>query len=316
MSIVISQIAAFLPGNPISNEQIIKQYSLKMKADWVEARLGIVGRHWANTATTSSDLALGACKKLKLDAFSGPLWLSTISPDYYSPSTSVIVKRKLGLKDSQPTFDFNNACAGFLFALAAAQSWLDTHPECNEALVVASELRSKFLNKNDRRTVFLFGDGAVAVHLKKLHTDDTGIQWIDTFTIASETDEIIVPLDTQQITMLDGQKISEMATAALADKLQTLLVQREVKISDFDVVISHQANQQINQKLFDLLGVKETQVFSNLKNTGNCSSASIGIALDEASRTGKVQKGCRILMIAMGAGYHFAAASIVWGCDT
>ncbi|MBK9295000.1 MAG: ketoacyl-ACP synthase III [Oligoflexia bacterium] len=311
MNFVISQIATFLPGPPVTNLDIISKHSLKMKADWVENRLGIVTRHWAEPGCTASDLAVNACKKLDLKNFSGPIWVSTISPDHFSPSTSVIVKRKLGLKDSFPTFDVNNACAGFLFALESARSWLETHEDSKEALVIATELRSKFLDKSDRRTVFLFGDGAVAVKLTK-GAAQGGIDWVDVFSIYSDFDEIFVPLDSQKITMADGHKISEMATNALADKLQSILIEKKIKISDFDLVLSHQANQQINQKLFDLLQVKPEQIFSNLNKTGNCSSASIGIALDEAVKTGKLKDGHKILMITMGAGYHFAAATITW----
>lgn len=325
MTIEIKAIASALPEALISNQDIIDRYALKMKADWIERNLGIKTRHWANWDTdkpiTASDLGAQAVQNLNLKTFEGPIWVSTISPDFISPSMGSLIKRKLGLKDFYPAFDINAACSGLLYALAAAQSWLLTHSDCDEALVIATELRSRALNKQDRRTVFLFGDGAVALLLKKNskeHSEHTGIQWIDLFSPPSESNEIYVPLynEPSTITMQDGKKISSLATEQLAEKIALTLKQHGEKIENFDWVFSHQANQSINQRLNELLKINPKQSFSNLERIGNCSSAGIGISLDEASRTQRIKPGQKLLLLTMGAGYHYGAASLIWnGAD-
>ena len=60
------------------------------------------------------------------------------------------------------------------------------------------------------------------------------------------------------------------------------------------------------------LGVKPEQVFVNLEKYGNTSAASVAIALDEAVRTGRIQRGDLVLMIVFGAGLTWAAAVIEW----
>ena len=52
--------------------------------------------------------------------------------------------------------------------------------------------------------------------------------------------------------------------------------------------------------------------YNNLEYYGNTSAASVGIALDEALRKGKIQSGDLILLVAFGAGLTWASTLIKW----
>ena len=60
------------------------------------------------------------------------------------------------------------------------------------------------------------------------------------------------------------------------------------------------------------MGAKPEQMFVNVNKFGNTSAASVGIALDEAVASGKVQRGDLILLVVFGAGLTWGAAVIEW----
>lgn len=328
MKVWIHQMNSYLPPTEVTNDEIIKEQSLKIKSSWIERYIGIQTRRWALDHVAASDLAVKACEGLDLSTFQGPVFVSTISQDYFTPSTASIIKGKLGLKDDCPAIDLNAACAGQLFALDLAKSRLLTHEEETQALVIATEIRSRWLNKNDRRTVFLFGDGAVVFHLKKGNeTDSIGhIEWCESKTIASDQFDILVPgggsalpwhkMESSSlgyIKMNDGETIFKHTTESLIGLIEQMLSKHCQSLSDYQYFIFHQGNGAIIKKICDQLGIAQNKTLINFDRFGNTSSASMGIAFDQAIKEKKIKKGDRILTMAMGAGYHIGMSSIIWG---
>lgn len=324
MKIRIKQVGHYLPEQIVTNQDMIDQFNIRMKAGWVEKIVGIKERRWANDNQATSDLAVEAVKKFDLNNFDGPIYLSTITGDFLTPSTSSIVKRKLNLKGHSACHDINAACAGFLFALENAINAIKAGT-CEQALVFASECRSRFVNKNDRRTAFLFGDAACAVLIEK--SDDQGnINWVETRTEASDDYEILIPAGgtkepiTEEalaqkrhlITMNDGTKISEVTQTKLIDTVNETLKSKGQELSDFDHFIFHQGNGLLIRAIAKEMGIAEEKVWINFDRYGNSSSASVGLSLSEAIHTGAVKKNDNILMMAMGAGYHIGMASLTW----
>ncbi|GAA3047582.1 hypothetical protein GCM10020000_29640 [Streptomyces olivoverticillatus] len=80
-------------------------------------------------------------------------------PDQPQPSTAAILQDRLGLP-GVPAFDVNAVCSGFLYGLAVADSLLATRTPGGTALVVGADIYSTQMDRTDRRTVSLFGDGS------------------------------------------------------------------------------------------------------------------------------------------------------------
>ncbi len=53
----------------------------------------------------------------------------------------------------------------------------------------------------------------------------------------------------------------------------------------------------------------------NIDRYGNTSAASVGIALAEAVRGGRVQPGDKLVLVAFGAGFTSGAVAITWTAD-
>jgi hypothetical protein len=61
------------------------------------------------------------------------------------------------------------------------------------------------------------------------------------------------------------------------------------------------------------LGLPLDKVFSNVRDYGNTSAASIPIALCEAIASGRVSVGDNIVLTSFGAGLSWAATAVRWG---
>ncbi|MES2856341.1 MAG: 3-oxoacyl-ACP synthase, partial [Bdellovibrionota bacterium] len=96
--IYLKGLTYYVPDRVVTNQELIDAKQLKMKADWLSSRIGINERRWAAPEQAASDLAVEAIKKLKSPFTEGAIFVSTISPDFLTPSTASVIKQKLGLR--------------------------------------------------------------------------------------------------------------------------------------------------------------------------------------------------------------------------
>ena len=166
MAIGVISVGAHLPERIVDNREIAAWAGVT--EEWVAERTGILQRRYAAAGEATSDLALPAARAALDEA--GPearerlaaLIVATCTPDHPQPSTAAIVQAGLGL--ALPAFDVNAVCSGFLYALNVAKALLDGQPG-QYALVVGADMFSTLMDRGDRKTVSLFGDGAGAVVL-------------------------------------------------------------------------------------------------------------------------------------------------------
>jgi 3-oxoacyl-[acyl-carrier-protein] synthase-3 len=111
---------------------------------------------------------------------------------------------------------------------------------------------------------------------------------------------------------MNGKEIFKQAVRVMGQASTELLKKTELRAEDLDLIIPHQANLRIIESLTKRLGVPPESVFVNLQDYGNTSAASVGIALDEARRRGRIQLGDRIMLVAFGAGLTWGASMLKW----
>lgn len=105
----IAQILAtgsYVPERVVTNEEIDRLMG-ESTADWLVANVGIRERRWMSPEQTTSDLIVEAARKALGRAGVRPEQLnlvivSTDTPDYLSPSTSVVVQHKLERQTPAP----------------------------------------------------------------------------------------------------------------------------------------------------------------------------------------------------------------------
>jgi 3-oxoacyl-[acyl-carrier-protein] synthase-3 len=168
----ILSTGSYVPERVVTNAEIDEILG-ESTSDWLAENVGILQRRWMTEDQTTSDLIVNAARAALEKAGIGPeeldlLIVSTDTPDYLSPSTSVVVQHKLGAVNAG-SYDVNSACAGWVTALDQGARYLLTDPDMRYVLVAGGYGMSRFLNLKDKKTANLFADGAGAVLLA---TDD------------------------------------------------------------------------------------------------------------------------------------------------
>jgi 3-oxoacyl-[acyl-carrier-protein] synthase-3 len=111
---------------------------------------------------------------------------------------------------------------------------------------------------------------------------------------------------------MNGKAVFVNAVRRMTASCQLTLDRNDLKVSDVDLVVAHQANRRILTGVAERLGIPYERFFVNIDQYGNTSSASIPIALDEAVEQRRLHGGMTVLMCAFGAGFTWASAVVQW----
>jgi 3-oxoacyl-[acyl-carrier-protein] synthase III len=167
-NVQILATGSYVPERVVTNAEVDALMG-ESTDEWLVANVGIRERRWMAPDQVTSDLILEASKKaLERAGISAShldlIIVSTDTPDYLSPSTSVVVQNKLGAEKAG-CYDVNSACAGWVTALDQGARYLMTEPTMKYVLVAGGYGMSRFLDFKDKKTANLFADGAGAVVL-------------------------------------------------------------------------------------------------------------------------------------------------------
>ena len=167
-NVQILSTGSYVPERVVTNAEVDAMMG-ESTCEWLLANVGIKERRWMAPEQVTSDLIVEASKKaLERAGITAAdldlIIVSTDTPDYLSPSTSIVVQNKLGA-DKAGCYDINSACAGWVTALDQGAKYLMTEPQMKYILVAGGYGMSRFLDFKDKKTANLFADGAGAVVL-------------------------------------------------------------------------------------------------------------------------------------------------------
>jgi 3-oxoacyl-[acyl-carrier-protein] synthase-3 len=321
----ISGTGSYLPEKVLTNKDLEKL--VETSDDWIVARTGIKSRHLAAPSEATSDLAyhasIEALKDAKTDVSEIDLIIvATVTPNQVMPSTACDLQKALGARDVM-SFDLTAACSGFLYALTIADQFIKTGTY-KTVLAVGGETLSRIVDFKDRETCILFGDGAGAAVVTR-SSDDSGIishrmkadgNLGHLLTLPAGGSRIPCSVDAikegQHYVKMKGREIFKSAVRTMAQCCTEVLADNNLKATDIDWMIPHQANRRIIESMADQMGFPMDKIIVNLDHTGNTSAGTIPIALDEARRDGRIKKGDKILMTAFGAGLTSGALYMIY----
>jgi 3-oxoacyl-[acyl-carrier-protein] synthase-3 len=101
-----------------------------------------------------------------------------------------------------------------------------------------------------------------------------------------------------------------VAVRTLGRIVEETLGANGLKKSDLDWLIPHQANLRIISAMARMLDMSMDHVVVTVDRHGNTSAASVPLALDEAVRDGRIQRGDMLLLEAFGGGFTWGSALI------
>ncbi|MGR3220608.1 MAG: beta-ketoacyl-ACP synthase III [Candidatus Anammoxibacter sp.] len=324
-NISITGLGAFLPEKVLSNADLERM--VDTSDEWIIKRTGIKERRVVENGVVTSDLAAKASIEAIRDAGISPLDIdliitATVTPDHLFPSTSCYVQEKIGAANAG-AFDVLAACAGFVYALSIANSFIASGA-MNNVLVIGAECLSKFTDYTDRTSCILFGDGAGAAVVQK----NCGKGDILSFVLGadgSNTDMLILPgggskspptKETVEAGLhymrIKGKEVFKMATNNLVSLVNSTLDKCGVKLEDLDLIVPHQSNLRIIKASMKKLAMPMDKVYVNIDRYGNTSSASVPIALSEIKKSGMLRQGALVLLATLGGGLTWSATIIRW----
>lgn len=320
---VVLGTGSCLPKRILSNSDL--EQIVDTSDDWITSRTGIKTRRIAgrgeenfhlasNAARQSLDMAGLSAKDLDL------ILVATISPHMIMPSCACFVQAEIGAEKAF-AFDMNAACSGFLFGLDMADKYIGAKPDM-KILLIGSETLSARVNWQDRNTCILFGDGAGAVVLTG-SDDERGIRASNLYSdgrlwnlLYMDSPKSRNPELQQEgrgcYMQMSGPDVFKFAVRSMEDAITQLLHQEGLSIDDIALVIPHQANIRILNKLSELLAIPEDKIFINVDRYGNTSAASIPIALDEVHRSNTLKRDDTILFCSFGGGFTWGALLMQW----
>jgi 3-oxoacyl-[acyl-carrier-protein] synthase III len=315
---VLRGTGSALPRNCVTNAQLAER--VDTSDDWIVERTGIRQRYIAGEGETTSTLAIEAARNALeaagVDASEiGLIVLATATPDYTFPATATQVQQALGCRGGI-AFDVQAVCSGFLYAMATADSLLRTGM-AKKALVIGAETFSRILDWEDRTTCVLFGDGAGAVVLEAqdVAEDGPGILATRLHADGEHCDLLHVdggPSSTGTVGKLrmKGREVFRHAVVNLAEVLGEVLADVDMTIDAVDWVVPHQANARILDATARKLGLPAERVVVTVDRHANTSAASVPLALDVATRDGRIKPGDLVMFEAMGGGFTWGASLV------
>jgi 3-oxoacyl-[acyl-carrier-protein] synthase-3 len=315
----IAGTGSYLPERIVSNAELAAR--VDTSDEWIRERTGIRQRHIAADGQTTGDLAFEAATRAMAAAGVSAadidlLIVGTTTPDIIFPSTACLLQHRLGANGCA-AFDVNAACSGFIYGFGIADKFIRSGAaKC--ALVVGAETLSRMIDWTDRGTCVLFGDGAGAVVLKPdaqtgilsthLHADGAHkkLLYNPVGVSVGFTDE---PNHGVRV-LMTGNEVFKVAVKTLDAVVEEALTANGIDKSAIDWLVPHQANLRIITATAKRLGMPMERVIVTVERHGNTSAASVPLALDEAVRSGRVQRGELLLLEAFGGGFTWGSALV------
>lgn len=320
---VIKGVGAALPAQCVMNADLAAR-GVDTSDEWIVQRTGIRQRYIAGTDERTSDLALKATQTalthagISVDAVDAII-LATTTPDETFPSTATQVQARLGMVRGF-AFDVQAVCSGFIYALSVADQFIKSGM-ARTIVVIGAETFSRLLDWNDRATCVLFGDGAGAVVLQAEQgtgaVTDRGVLSSHLFSDGRQHDLLFTnggPSSTGSVgkVLMKGRDVFRHAVDHMAGVVLHALEAHDLKVTDLNWLVPHQANLRILQATAEKLQMPMEKIIVTVDRHGNTSAASIPLALAHGVSENRFAKGDLIALEALGGGFTWGAVLLRW----
>ena len=332
-SAVVTGLGMYVPEKMLTNEEIEQMLDRPGTADWLVENVGIRQRHVMAEDEVTSDLALHAgheaLENAGLEADDLDLIiLSTDTPDYLSPATSVVVQHKLGAKNAG-TFDVNCACAGLVTSLDIAYRYIRTDFDINSVLVIGAYGMTKFVDWTDHYTCTLFADAAGAMVLQASE-DREGFIASELIADGSFHDHLGIfvggPAEPPTVEAIQNPRhhLAFRKRFPADTNLQhwptmtrDCVSKANLSIEDIDWIFFTQVNIRTIEAVMKELGMPLEKTHNVMDKWGYTGSACIALAMYDAIEQGKLPppgqgNGENIALCSSGGGFNMAAAVLRW----
>ncbi len=324
-SVGITATGQFYPDRIVTNQDLAQM--VDTSDEWITTRTGIKERRWVEPGVGASDLGVEALRMAlknrgmaaeELDA----IVVSTVTPDMAFPCTAALIQTKIGATKAFG-FDLNAACSSFLFGLTTAAG-LVASGTYRKVAVVGCDVMTSIMDRSDRNTVVLFGDGAGAVIVEPVEEglgildfehriDGAGAPFLcmpaggSLRPASHETVDAKMHFIHQQ-----GQEVYKNAVREMAEVSRLMLDRNAIDPKDLALFVPHQANNRIMEAAAKRLELPMERMARNITYYANTTSATIPTAMHQSLEAGLVKKGDYVVFAAFGAGFTWGGMLLKW----
>ena len=312
-----------VPDKVLTNDDLSQMLGEDV-SEFVANNLGILERRVLADNESTADIASKAAENALKDAGISAeeidlIILSTDTPEYVSPATSVVVQHRIGAKRAG-TFDTNCACAGFVTALDTASKYIIADANYKKILVIGVYAMTKFLDWTEKKTATIFADGAGAIVLEasaenagllssKLEADGSYHDFLGIFAGGSK-----YPIDAAELENGYRTKVRfatkfppEVNINGWQRIVGEVLQRAELSLDDVKLFLWTQVNISTIKIVMSEMNLPMEQTHTIMHKWGYTGSACMPMVLDDAIRAGKLKRGDNFVMCASGGGLNMAA---------
>lgn len=255
---------------------------------------------WSFETVFNSDFNLDDLRTINDKKFTDIFLMATSTQKLHFPSASNIAMSSLNVTASL-SFDVTSACLGFLHALVTADSLMRSNKNYEDAIICACDFGTHIVNSDNGNTsAYMMSDGATLMHVRK--TVDSGFQIQDyEFKVDTKKLDYIVsdPSSTEGV-LLKGALVTLSAIEDMKNLVGIILERNNLQLEDIDLIVPHQANGILLEKLRKKLGASETCFRNEISQVGNSISATIPTVLSQNFEA--LKKSKYTILVSFGAG--------------
>jgi 3-oxoacyl-[acyl-carrier-protein] synthase-3 len=300
----------YRPANVITNHDLIAR-GVDTDDEWIKSRVGIAERRYADPDETVVDMAEAAASKAL--AASGVaesdvdlVVVATCTMASPVPAAAPQLAARLGIQ-APGAFDVNSGCSGFVYALNVASAAVQTG-QARNALVVAAERFSGWIDFTDRSTCIILGDGAGAAVVGP--SDQVGLGPVVWGSDGAQFDTVAID-EQSRFFRQEGQAVYRWATSRMAPVALEACRRAGIEPSELVAFVPHQANLRIIESIAKRLNAPNAIVAKDIVTSGNTSAATIPLALSRMVEHGEIPSGAPVLLLGFGSGLAYAGQVVL-----
>jgi 3-oxoacyl-[acyl-carrier-protein] synthase III len=311
MVMYLGASGVYIPARIVRNDELSRLTG--RPSDWFVQVTGIHERRRAQPDENTDSMAIAAVADRQSPCAGALLGVDLIIGASYTAHDTIAshahrVQRHFGIERAK-VMSISSACSSLLNALEVAIAMLTVN-RAHRALLVAAEHNSRFACDADDRSGHLWGDAAVALIVCK-EPDEDAFEVVDVRTaglacVGAGPEAINLRPHEGALVMSSGRDVFAQACRSMVEVARGVLLAHALKPADIRLLVPHQANKRILDRVADELEIPPTRLVTPLTHLGNSGCASVGVALH--LHRDVLAAGERALLVTFGGGYSVGAA--------
>lgn len=308
---IINCVTSYLPDTIVLNSFFSENYGIPEEN--IVSKSGIKQRRrtqrFENTSTMGIEAVQKSLSKLPFPIDTVDLIVGATYTPYDTVGTLAhAVQRQFNIANAK-CFTVDSACSSFVNAIELVDCYFAAK-RASKALIVVSENNSVYNDYSDKKSGFLWGDGAAAVFISNETYSDEGFEVLDVHTlglghVGKSVDAICLKPAKEGLKMPFGKDVFQYACTYMIQETEQILRRNGIPVTQLNYFIPHQANARITNYVGEKLNLKPAQILSNIELFGNTGSASTPIVLSQNQE--KFKPNDTIVIAVFGGGYSSGA---------